>query len=655
MTSKIETIVIIALILTCNLFGQEKQLAKADEKFSRYAYVDARQIYLNVAKKGYSSASLYKKLGDSYYFNGDLKNSVTWYEKLYESYKDDMGTDYLFRYSQGLKSIKRYEDSDRVMELFRELINFDKRADFFTNAEDYLKFIDLQSGKFNMSNLAINSKFSDHAPSFNYNEELVFASSREGGKMTKSVHKWNNMPFLDLYVSQISNDPDTLSKPRKLKGEANTKFHESTTSFTSDGKTVYFTRNNYTNNIKGADANGTMLLKLYRAQINGSVWENIEELPFNSDEYSVAHPTINREGTQLYFVSDMPGTVGLSDIFVVDVYEDGSFGTPINLGDNINTEGRETYPFISENGELYFSSDGHMGLGGLDVFISVKEEASFKRPFNVGRPINSTEDDFGFIINPETKKGFLSSNREGGLGKDDVYSFEQTGKLITSCTQYVKGKVYDDKTNALLTGATVILLTEENVEVDRMLSDAAGVYRFENLDCDRAYIVRIEQEGYSAQETVFRTTSVLEQEKELSPIRTRKIEKEVMVTEGDDLNDILDLEPIHFDFDDYLIRDDAKVELAKVIEVMQQNPTMKIEIRSHTDSRASADYNLKLSARRAKKTENYIAIIGQIDRSRIAYKGFGEEQLLNDCVTGAECSDEEHEKNRRSEFIVIEN
>ena len=654
MTSKIHTIVLLTIIITSNLFAQEQQLAKADEMFNRYAYFDARKIYLNVAEKGYSSPDLYKKLGDSYYFNSELKSSLDWYEKLYTSYKDKMEKDYLFRYSQALRSAKRYEDSDRVMELFRERINFDKRADFFTNVEEYLNFIDLQSGKFKLTKLFVNSKFSDHAPSFNYNDELVFASSRVGGRIFKSIHKWSNTPFLDLYISKISSDADTLSKPKKLKGEANTRFHESTTSFTSDGKTVYFTRNNFTNSVKGSDASGAMLLKLYRADVNGSTWENIEELPFNSNEYSVAHPTINRDGTKLYFVSDMPGSLGLSDIFVVDVYKDGSYGTPTNLGSNINTEGRETYPFISDDEDLYFSSDGHMGLGGLDVFISIKEDEGFSRPFNVGRPINSTDDDFGYIINSKNKKGFFSSNREGGLGKDDVYGFEQIGKLITQCKQYVKGLVYDDETDDIIAGVTVILKNEEGVEIDRTVSDASGTYRFENLDCDKKYQVFVEKEGYENAKISFRTSFVLERENNLVPFRMKKIERHILISKNNDLDDTFNFKPIYFALNDFSIKDEAKVELAKVIKTMQQYPTMKIEIRAHTDSKGSAEYNKKLSVRRAEKTQKYIVAVGQIDKNRLPYKGFGEEKLLNDCATYDKCSDEEHKKNRRTEFIIIE-
>ncbi|WP_271785001.1 OmpA family protein [Aquimarina algiphila] len=647
--------ILFSLLLSSITFSQEKRLAKADEDFSRFAFVDARKVYLQVAESGYESAGLFEKLGDSYYFNAQLDKAVPWYEKLTRTYEAEIKPEYLFRYSQTLKSIERYDEADEVMERFNSLTGNDQRAEYFMNARDYLKFIEMQSGKFRLLKLGVNSKYSDYAPSFNHQGELIFASSRKGGGgMSKIIHEWNEMPFLDLFSSTIIEANGILQAPTKIKGKINTKFHESSTSFSKDGQTVYFTRNNYTKKKLGANEQGTILLKLYRATLQNNKWTNIEELPFNSDEYSVAHPALTSDGTKLYFASDMPDSRGLSDLYVIDVYQDGTFGEPKNLGDKINTEGRETFPYVSDSGRLYFASDGHIGLGGLDVFVAVPEEfGMFSIPYNVGKPVNSSEDDFTFVLNEKTKIGYFSSNRAGGKGNDDIYSFKQTGELITECNQYVSGVVTDAVTREILTEAEVILMDDTNTELQRTTTDGKGNYKF-NVDCASTYIVRGTKTEYSPTEATLATHNVLEYVYQL-PLQLGKgglAGKEVKP--GDDLAKLLNLEIIYFDLDKSFIRSDAEVELQKIIATLKEYPSLKIDVRSHTDSRGSDDYNMYLSERRAKNTINYIIEKGGIDKLRVTGRGYGETNLINKCSNGVPCNNEEHELNRRSEFIILE-
>uniref|UniRef100_UPI00046F2391 carboxypeptidase-like regulatory domain-containing protein n=1 Tax=Aquimarina pacifica TaxID=1296415 RepID=UPI00046F2391 len=560
------TCFLVSFLVSVSGFSQERSLAKADENFDRFAFVDARKIYLQVAQNGYESEDLLKKLGDSYYFNAQLEDAVPWYDKLTTAYADELDPEYLFRYSQSLKSIEQYDAADKVMEKFNTLTGNDQRAEFFMNTRDYLRFIEMQSGKFRLLKLNMNSKYSDYAPSFNHQGQLVFASSRgSGGGISKSVHEWNEMPFLDLYSSNIIEANGILQTPSKVKGKINTRFHESSTAFTQDGQTVYFTRNNYTKNKLGSSAEGTILLKMYRATLDKGKWGGVEEVPFNSEDYSVAHPALSPDGRKLYFASDMPDSRGLSDLYVVDVNEDGTFGEPKNLGDKINTEGRETFPYISKSGRLYFASDGHIGLGGLDIFVSVPEEFGvFSIPYNVGKPVNSSEDDFTFVLNEDTKIGYFSSNRVGGKGSDDIYSFKKTGELITSCNQYVSGVVTDANSKEVLPGAEVVLLDDNNTELQRAVADSKGVYAFD-LQCDTPYIVRGTKTEYSPTEALLNTNNVLEYKHQL-PLQLGKgglDGKEV--NPGDDLAKLLDLEIIYFDLDKSFIRKDAEIELQKVI------------------------------------------------------------------------------------------
>lgn len=634
-------------------FAQEKRLEKANENFNRYAFVDARKIYQKVAESGYESLDLFKKLGDSYYFNAQLEEAVPWYEKLTNKYSEEVDPEYLFRYSQSLKSVERYTEADKVMEKFNSLTGNDQRAEFFMNTRDYLKFIEMQSGKFRLLKLGINSKYSDYAPSFNNQGQLIFASSRSGNGMSKVIHEWNEMPFLDLFASNVIEANGILQSPKKLKGKINTKFHESSTSFSKDGQTVYFTRNNYTKKRLKYNGEGTILLKLYRAKLQNEKWTDVEELPFNSDEYSVAHPTLSADGKKLYFASDMPGTKGLSDLFVVDVNEDGTFGEPKNLGDKINTEGRETFPYISDSGRLYFASDGHIGLGGLDVFVAVPEEGDFSIPYNVGRPINSDEDDFTFVLNEETKIGYFSSNRLGGKGNDDIYSFKQTGELITECNQYVTGVITDATSKEKLAEAEVILMDENNNELNRTTTDNTGKYQFD-LECDTPYVVRATKTKYNPTEAILNTNNVLEYEHNLALQLGDGGLAGKEIKPGDDLAKLLRLKIIYFDLDKDVIRSDAEVELQKIIATLKEYPQLKIDVRSHTDSRADDNYNMYLSERRAKSTMKYIMEKGGIDPSRITGRGYGETNLVNTCENGIQCDENEHQQNRRSEFIVIE-
>ncbi len=651
--STISFVVLLLVSFSINAQNHEKKLSKADQIFKSYAYVDARAIYLDVAQKGYSSPSLYSKLADSFYFTGNLEDSVEWYEKLIQSYPEDLNPEYLFKYAQSLKSVERYKEADMIMEQFYTITKNDKRANFFAKKRDYLDFIKMQSDKFELYPLNINSKNSEYSPSFNYQNQIVFASSREKNNTFK-LHEWDEMPFLDLFASNIQEDNITLDDPIKLKGKINTKFHESSTSFSKDGKTVYFSRNNYLNHKLGKSKKGVVLLKLYKATLQNDSWENITELPFCSDNYSVSHPSLSLDGKKLYFASDMPGTLGQSDLFVVDILGDNTYGKPKNLGNKINTEGRETFPYVSNNGTLYFSSDGHIGLGGLDVFVSVPDEYGFSDSYNVGRPINSPKDDFTFILNEETKIGYFASNRKGGKGNDDIYSFKQTEELITSCMQYIEGVITNEATGNPLTSADIVLLNKDEKVIREIISDANGNYRFK-VACNENYTIKVKSKNFVPRDILAETTDAFEfiNEIDISLINKEKLlPTTIEINIGDDLTKTLQLEPIYFGLNDAIITTETEVELQKIISIMNKYPDLKIEVRSHTDSRSSYWYNKKLSVQRMRATVQYITEKGGINWRRVRGKAYGERRLLNKCTDDVPCTEEEHQQNRRSEFIV---
>jgi outer membrane protein OmpA-like peptidoglycan-associated protein len=347
----------------------------------------------------------------------------------------------------------------------------------------------------------------------------------------------------------------------------------------------------------------------------------------------------------------MPGALGLSDIYVVNINKDGTFGEPLNLGDQINTEGRDTFPFMSKNGDLYFASDGHLGLGGLDIFVCTDiNNATKENIYNVGKPLNSAKDDFAFIIDDESKIGYFTSNRKDGRGSDDIYKLVQLEPLNISCETLVSGTVKNKETGEIIPDASVIVYNDKSQTIKELNSDSNGQFSFE-LDCGEETFTAIGTKENFKQGTETFTVESKEAEVKLN---LELVPEETVAEIGTDLAKLLDLNPIYFDYDKSFIRADARVELEKVFAYMKEYPTVKIDVRSHTDSRGRDSYNLSLSDRRNKSTIKYLIERG-INTGRITGRGYGETQLLNKCSNRIKCTDEEHQLNRRSEFIVIEN
>ncbi|WP_430424513.1 OmpA family protein [Maribacter litoralis] len=638
---------IITLIAFCGIaIGQERLIQKGNEKFESYSFSPAIDIYKKVLEKGYVSEDLLRKLGNSYYYNADYKDAAGIYKQLVSDYSSDVTAEDYFKYAQALKSIGQYDTSKSIMNKFIEETKKDGRASAFSEDRDFMSEIEENSGRYNLGSFEYNSPYSEFAPSF-YKEGLIFSSDRDTGNFARYRHTWNAKDFLDLY--EVNADSSSIENVKKLGENVNTRYHESTSVVTKDGKTMYFTRNNSEKRKTVKDDKGIVRLKILRAQMNEEgIWGEIEELPFNSDSYSVANPALSPDEKTLYFASDMPGTLGASDLFMVSINQDGTFGTPENLGPNINTEARETFPFVTSGEILYFSSDGHPGLGGLDVFATkiIRQDFSGK-VLNVGEPVNGQNDDFTFIFNEELKTGYFASNRKEGLGYDDIYSFTETKPLTFDCLQKVTGTVRDKISNEVLVGATVKVIDENNVELLSTITDSDGNYNLE-LDCHKGNFVRALMEGYIPFEEYIGESDGKPKIIDFYLERDR-----ITAGFGDDLAKLLQLSTIYFDFDKYNIRKDSEVEIEKVIAAMEKYPSLKLKVNSHTDSRGPAAYNLWLSQKRAESTVNYMIGKG-ISSSRLVSEGFGETKLLNECEDGVKCSAAQHDRNRRSEFIILE-
>ena len=620
---------------------------------------------------------------------------------------------------------------------------------------------------------AINSSALDFSPTF-YQSGLVYVSSRrKNGRRDLKIGE----TFFDLYFSALDGN-GLPTEPDGFSLELNSQDYEGPVSFSRAGDLLYLTRSNQQNGAAKADSKRKIRLKIYEAQRGARDWENIRELPFDSDDYTCQHPTISADGKKLYFASDMPGGFGGMDLYVSERKGD-TWTLPRNLGNTINTTQSEAFPFIHESGNLFFSSNGRGGFGDFDIFKVNLNDGTL--PVNMGEPVNSAKDDIGLILKADGTRGYLSSNRGGGIGKDDIYEFEATtatGIAPPPALTTTLLKVRDAQTRKNIEGATVhffqtnkegflgnndlydVLLlpvTEEAKELNIKLvrkddakirkpdqySDIRGEARHET-EKNRKYLVLVNKEGYETAEIAYTADSqqaievdlnrkncvtlraLARNQATIAPLAnvlmkvTNNCTQETQMLRTDDNGElktclktgcdysleaekegyrntslrinsvsekdinqprniivdmsqssaavvsspvyknttnvttgsVLVLENIYYDFNQYIIRPDAATELDALAAFLRQQPSIEIELRSHTDARGSASANQQLSEKRARQAKQYLANQG-IRAERVKAVGMGESELRNGCKDGVECSETEHQYNRRTEVKIL--
>ncbi|OXA75160.1 WD40-like Beta Propeller Repeat [Flavobacterium aquidurense] len=649
---KIIFVLLSVIISVGSIKAQDKKLEKANEAYNKFAFIEAAKLYQEEIKKGNNTLEVYTKLADCYYYNGNYSEATQYYAKVVSA-SNNVESEYYFRYAQCLNNAQDYKLSEAVMKMYFLKSN---RKDLSENWSEkkILSDIQKQSGRYELKTVELNSPFSDFGTSYLDKNKVIYASAKDTGVIIKRKHSWNDKSFLKLYSADITVDGG-LQNPILLKGPVNTKYHQSSPAITKDGKTMYFTRNNYNEGKLGADKKGTTFLKIYVAENVNGEWKNVKELPHpvNSDGFSSAHPALSPDETELYFASDRNNSFGNSDLYKVSIKKGGHIGNDlIKLGDEINTLGRETFPFMDALGILYFSSDGHSGFGGLDVFAAIKDELGKYHVVNVGDGVNTNADDFAYTIKDDTKRGYVSSNRSGN---DDIYSFTENRPidfdfdikpLVWGTVRYTSGKAIE--------GVAVEIYNAKNEKVNTLYSDQYGKYSTDLLPFTE-YKFIFKKEGLTEKEQIVSPLKPIEK-REYSFDFINEMEVivdnvKVMIHEGDDLTDKLKLNPIYFDYNGYKIRESSKAELNKIVEVMKFRPGISIKINSYTDSRGQDDFNMILSQNRAKSTMDYIVLHG-IEKQRLTAEGFGETHLINKCSNGVKCSEAEHQVNRRSEFII---
>jgi outer membrane protein OmpA-like peptidoglycan-associated protein/tetratricopeptide (TPR) repeat protein len=645
--------IVFILLVFSSAIGQNDSIPKepynifdADRDYNDYRYNRAQSAFLQLVRDDadFTDKKVIQSLADTYFFNSQYKQSYTWYRKLISLYPEDIKSIYYLRASISARSNENYTIADRYMQQYFSMEKGTVIEDLYVADLNYLDSIAKLRPKYIVESTKINTEQSDFSSAFFGEDKLVFSSTYQASG--ERDYDWTGEPFLDLYIADIG-DEGQLENTKQIEGDINTAFHESSAVFTKDLKTVYFTRNNYKNGKKRTDRKNTVRLKLLTASVDeDGNWSDVDELPFNNDNYSVAHPALSLDGKKLYFASDMPGTTGESDLWYVDIYKDGSYGDPINLGQKINTEGRESFPYIASDGILYFTSDALIGFGGFDVFkAELSDSGIASNPENMGLPINSAGDDFGFLLQSDTNTGYISSNRDGNRGSasDQIYYFKPS-----KCVVEITGLVTDSNSGNLMPGATVKLLDMSmNIIAEQIVKQDARYSFPEEVECGQAYYLITENGlAYSIAETTF-----------VAPTTTQSInvDMEIETFSQDcppyDLGCLLGLNPIYFDLNKYFIRPDAEIELTKVFNAMIRFPKLIVRIESHTDSRSPQSYNLRLSQNRATSTRNWLIQRG-IAPSRLSALGYGESQLINGCADGVPCTEAEHQLNRRSMFII---
>lgn len=614
--------VTLSFVMVSGILSAQNQYTKtADKLFNRYEYVDAAKEYLKLAEGSKADSYIYKQLAESYYNVFNTKEAVKWYAKVVEQ-KQDAETYY--KYAQMLKAEGNFKEADKQMQQFAQLAPNDQRAKTFVSNPNYLPELKGQAKLYDIAKSDISSDKTDFGAVLTNDNNVYFASARNTSKRSSN---FNEEPYLDIYRATY-NANGTISDAVAV-DNLNTRWHDGPASITNDGNTMYYGSESFNEKEFTKDkAKNSKFGKiyLYKATKQGDTWSNSKPLPFNNKEYDVRNPSISKDGKTLYFSSNMPGGFGGEDIWKVSVNGD-EYGTPENLGAKVNTEANESFPFITDDNILFFSSNGKQGFGGLDVFKIDLNKGT--EAINVGEPVNTSKDDFAFTYNTTKKVGFFSSNRDG---VDNIY------KADPVCNVQALVRVKDAKTGKVIEGATVLLVDEKQKTVSNQTTALNGE-TLTGVLCNTAYSAQVSKQGYES--GVFEVAKAENEqvvvEALLTPIMPIITEKEVI------------LQPIFFEFNKSNITAEGAAELDKLVMVMNEYPNMVIFAKSHTDSRGSDKYNMNLSDRRAKSTVQYLISKG-IAKDRISGQGFGESEPKVACKP---CTEEQYAQNRRSEFLIV--
>ena len=633
----------IILLSICTLFQvliSCQPIYKAQKQMDKYNYSGAVATLKKAADKEKTHNASLPLLGDCYRMQHDNLNAKAAYAQAVAVPGAKPET--FFYYAQALQSTGNYAQAREIYLKYAQMNPSDPKGLLYATHCDSVLGPWKGKNPFYDVKLAnnINTTESDFGPAF-YDGQLVFASDFETNAGEGKKYGWTGRGYLNIMKSKpllADNFWGDMGKTTGFESKFNLPYHDGPASFSTDGNTIYFTRS-FFGKAKREGIYKTNLLKIYYATKTNGKWGEIMPFFLNSKDFSVGHPSLSADGQTLYFVSDMPGGQGGTDIWMCK-REGDSWGPATNLGNVVNSSENEMFTSIQNDGTLNFASNGHPGYGALDIFKTKIKNGTWTTPENLHPPVNSPSDDFAIAVAPGDKNGFFSSNRAEGVGSDDIYAFRGS-EPIPVLPAFITGLVKDKTTMQPLAGATVFLYNPTSGDVKVLKTGDDGRYKAV-IDKPADYIVKAMMPTYIADCSPFALN-------EVKPGVTSSAPRDLLLDKLT-INKAISIQSIYYDFDKYNIRDDAKTELDKLVLIMNEN-LVNIEIGSHTDCRGYDGYNDKLSQKRAESAVNYIISKG-IDKSRIIAKGYGEHKLTNHCDDSVKCSSTEHQANRRTEFKV---
>ncbi|WP_149244715.1 OmpA family protein [Dyadobacter sp. 32] len=637
------------------------------KKFDNGEYDLAIKGFEKAVAENYEPVQTNFLIAESYRLSNRFKEAIPFYKKAIDG--GVTNPEAQFQYAYALKTTGQYEEASNQFSLFAKAANSPKPLQERALREiEILKITDrLRTEKMEveLKSLPINTGASEFSPAIR-GDELVFSASKK-----EKIYKNNGQPMLGLYQVAIAKDPSqtqgvpALFSKDIFESEAN----EGSPAFSPDGKTLVFARGNT------GKRKGTVDVDLYMSKNVGGAWTLPAILPINDSLAWDGSPAFSRDGKTLYFASNRAGGAGGIDIYRTNMDASGRFSKPVNMGRDINTAGDDMFPYVAEGGKLYFASDGHPGLGKLDLFSATRSQGVITIE-NMGLPFNSPQDDFGLVFYKGLKKGFFSSNREGGKGDDDIYYFaapeepdtttiakndDPTDPMSPKNPNYINGQpktvryflageVFTNTTPGVPIDSAIVRILPDtsDTEITRLATDRAGKFGNQPVEVGQSYVLLVEKKGYISKREPFSMNG-----RSIPPIFLTKLLTDTVFTvrvnlDKLELNKTFVLENIYYDLNKYNIRPDAAIELDKLVQILKDNPTVKIELSSHTDARATDAYNMTLSQNRAESAVNYLNLKG-IDADRMTAKGYGERQLI---VPDAK-TEEEHQRNRRTEFTIL--
>jgi len=652
----------------------QSQEKRADRFFEKNDFESAAKYYERALDNNRSQKNL-GNLADSYYNIANYTKATEYYRQLLAGRISDsiatIDNEYNFKMYQSLAALDQTNEAVDYLEAYAKGRSeaFDKTA-----VLEEIAALKAQSPTYTSQDLRINSESADFG-AVKFGDSIYFTSDRPAENLIKQALEkrflWTHKPFLDIYAVRVDEKNDTIGLPVLQTNAMNTRLHDGNFTLSADGVTMYISRSSYDGSKKSFDDDNANNVHLYKlVKIDGQ-WRPAEKLPFIQEGYSYQHPSLSPDGRRLYFSSNQPGGFGSYDLYVVTVNLDGTFGRPLNLGDVINTPHREHFPFVNAQQDLFFSSDGHLGLGLLDIFVSPLSRKGYLKPINLGAPINSKSDDHSISYYSDTD-GYYASNRSGN---DQIYGLKQTETIVERKYKSIF-EIRDEDTAKLLDMADITLLdSDKKIVAGETLKPKAT---YETYLRDGTYTILVSNDDYDGgsfdfevlprqnQVFVFNLKRVISEELQ-AIIAEKKIDKKLITTDKERFDLLVDNEgpsvvekdgklfievpPIYFDFDKWSIRADSKVELQSLVEKLKRYKNIRLQISSHTDTRGPAEYNEMLSKRRAENTFNFLVEQG-VAADRISYAGYGESNPINPCPAGT-CTEAEHQLNRRSEFEII--